>query len=85
MQGELAHHQQLAVDVREVGVHLAFRVVEDPEFGDFGREPPGVVFRVGIFNTHQHTKTVLDGAHRLSIDANFRFADPLNHRAHAAK
>ena len=85
MQRELTHHEKLSAHLGKVCVHFSICVVEHPKLGNFGCEPIGVFFRIGVFDAHEDTKTMRNAPHSLAIDADFCPAHPLNQHSHAAK
>ena len=68
IEGELAHHERLTVDVRQRQVHPAAFIGENPQARDLLGDDDGLGLTIGVLHAHQQQKPAVDLPHHRRVD-----------------
>jgi hypothetical protein len=82
VQRELADEQNGAADIRQSQIHLPVGIFEDPESGDFARDPDDVFLRIVFGDSQQDEESSLNLSDDLPVNSHRRFCHSLNHGTH---
>jgi hypothetical protein len=79
---ELGDAEQLAADVADRQVQLAFGVLEDAQPLELAGQPVGLLGGVARPHAEQHQQPEADAGDLVAVDLDRRPADPLDERPH---